>query len=77
MKLGCFFISIFPGLLIISLNYFLRKHRQILGALLLGYNVFFTLFFRFLENIRDSWVMLLLMTLPLLVISIYHYFDKE
>lgn len=76
-QLGGFLISISPAVILVLLNYFLRNRRKILAFSLLAYNIFFTIFFRFLENVKESWPMLLLMTLPLLAISIYHCLYKE
>lgn len=76
-QLGGFLISISPAVLLVLLNYFLRTKRKILAISILAYNIFFTIFFGFLENIVENWPMLLVLSVPLLAISIYHYFYKE
>ncbi len=53
-QLACFFISISPGVVMILLNYFLRKKELIMGILLILASIVFFFVFKFYREFSEK-----------------------
>lgn len=69
-EIGCFLISIIPGVVLILLNYFLRKKELIMGIILVLASIFFMFFFQYYKNIIEHLVSILIVIVPPLVCGI-------
>jgi len=69
-EIGCFLISIIPGVVLILLNYFLRKKELIMGIILVLASIFFMFFFQYYKNIIENLITILIVVVPPLAIGI-------
>lgn len=71
----CFLIQCIPGVLIILINYFLRKKHLILGVLFILIAIFFIFFFGLYEDVIDTWPTILTIVVPTFVAGIIFLID--
>ena len=76
-ELGCFFISISPGIAIILLNYLLRKQELILGIILVVTAIFFLFFFQYYKNIAEHILTILTIVFPPLICGIIFIISRN
>ncbi len=69
-RLFGFLMQCIPGIALILLNYFLRKHELVLGILMIGVAIFFFFFFRLYREISESWLTILTVAVPPLACGI-------
>jgi len=74
---GCFVISMTPGVIIMFLNYILRKKHLILGIMLIIVSMGFFILFDMYENLIESLPVIIIVFLPTLAAGIIFVIDSQ